>query len=288
MSRTPPLPAHETKNETALHYPVLPTSLVLKLKQSDKTQNTTGSTLWLGAQILALYLFDMYGSKKRPLDGGSRPKAIDLGAGVGLTAHVMAMLGFDVVATDLNVVIDAVLRQNVEDNLDRVKGWGNGGEVGGVARGCGDVEVRELDWLVQPEDWDWDSVESITGPELQSEEMGRPKKGGDIGPPFNLVVTADTLYHQDLVAPLLRTIKSISIQSRKGRKYPPVYVALERRDPEVIEHALELAKRERFDCKKVPDGKIVKCLESVEYKWEKEDWEGVEIWKWTFKGEGQN
>lgn len=288
MPQAPPLPAHETKNETVLHYPILPTPLVLELRQSDTAQNTTGSTLWLGAQILALYLFDVYGSKSRPhalAEGSKRPKAIDLGAGVGLTAHVMAMLGFDVVATDLKVVIDAVLRQNIKNNLDRVKAWGGGTGVGGTAQGCGDVKVRELDWLVKPEEWDWDGAESIAPKQdpLLKETLDS-EIDDNISPPFDLIVTADTLYHQDLVAPLLRTIKTISIQSKKGKKFPPVFVALERRDPEVIECALELAKEEGFDCKKVPNGKIRKCLDTGGFKWEKEDWEGVELWRWVFKG----
>lgn len=280
MSHAPPLPAHATKNEPILYYPVLPTSLVLELKQSDTTQNTTGSTLWLGAQILAVYLFDLYGSKPAA-ERSRRPRAIDLGAGVGLTTHVMTMLGFDVVATDLKVVMDAVLRRNIEDNSGRIKAWGDGAGAGGVAKGCGDAKVRQLDWFVDPDEWDWSGAQSIA----PREELQGHKTDDDIDPPFDLIVTADTLYRQDLVAPLLRTIKAISMQSRKGKRFPPVFVALERRDPEVIEQALELAKKERFDCKKVPDGKVRKCLDAVGFGWDKEDWEGVEIWRWTFKGE---
>lgn len=279
-----PLPAHETKNEPVLYYPVLPTSLVLALKQSDTTHNTTGSTLWLGAQILALYLFDLYGSKPRPVaptEGSRRPRAIDLGAGVGLTAHVMAMLGFDVVATDLMVVMDTVLRRNIEDNQGRVKAWGDGAEVGGVAKGCGDVRVRELDWFVHPDEWDWSGARSIA----PREELEEPEMDDCTSPPFDLIVTADTLYHQDLVVPLLRAIRAISIQSRRGGKFPPVFVALERRDSEVIKQALELAKKERFHCKKVPDGKVRKCLDVAGFKWEREDWEDIEIWRWVFRGE---
>lgn len=276
-----PLPAHETKNEAILYYPVLPTSLVLALKQSDAAQNTTGSTLWLGAQILAVYLFDVYGSKPRRPTTPPRPRAIDLGAGVGLTAHVMAMLGFDVIATDLSVVMDAVLTRNVEDNSDRVKAWGDAVEAGGVAEGCGRVEARELDWFVDPDEWDWSGARSIAPREGSLES----RTDSSAGPPFDLIVTADTLYCQDLIAPLVRTIKAISIQSRKGKRFPPVFVALERRDPEVIKQALELAKKEGFDCKRIPNGKVRKCLDAVGFRWEKEDWEGVEIWIWRFKGE---
>lgn len=190
----------------------------------------------------------------------------------------MTMLGFDVVATDLKVVIDTVLGPNMEGNSGCVKAWGDGAEVGGVAEGCGDATVRELDWFVDPDEWDWSGARSIAPRE-------GPKTDNNISPSFDLIVTADTLYRQDLVAPLLRTIKAISIQSRKGKGFPPVFVALERRDPEVIEQALELAKEEGFGCKKIPDGKVRKCLDAVGFKWDKEDWEGVEIWRWIYKGE---
>lgn len=231
---------------------------------------------------MSLYLFDVYGSKSRAAEPGKpRPKAIDLGAGVGLTAHVMAMLGFDVVATDLKVVIDAVLRENIGGNGDHVKTWGKETLTGGVAKGCGIVGVKELDWLVEPSEWDWSGVTSIA----PRDELGESGAEDTISPPFDLIVTADTLYHQDLVFPLLRAIKALSIQSKVGKKCPPVLVALERRDPEVIRYALNLAKEEKFECKKVPDGKLKKCLDAAGMKWSKVDWDGVEIWRWTFRSE---
>ncbi|KAI5847101.1 hypothetical protein DFP73DRAFT_544201 [Morchella snyderi] len=261
-----PLPAHETKHEPLLHYPVLPTPLVLDLTQSDTTQTTTGSTLWLGAQVLAVYLLELYGTGSKPLRNTKRLRAIDLGAGVGLTANVLAMLGFEVVATDLRVVVDAVLAGNVRANEERVRTWGGGG-----------VAVRELDWFVVPEEWNWGGDVSIAPPRDTATNTN------GISPCFDVVVTADTLYVKELVAPLVRTMKALSVTSKKGRRCPPVFVALERRDPEVIEYALDLAKKEGFDCRRIPDARLTNCLESSGVKWEKEDWDGVEIWKWILK-----
>lgn len=265
-----PLPAHETKHEPLLHYPVLPTPLVLDLTQSDTSQTTTGSTLWLGAQVLAVYLLELYGAGSKPPPRNTKQlRAIDLGAGVGLTPNVLAMLGFEVVATDLGVVVDAVLAGNIRANEERVRAWGGGG-----------VVVRELDWFVAPEEWDWGREISIAPPRgirVTTEDCN------GISPYFDVVVTADTLYVKELVAPLVRTMKALSVTSKKGRRCPPVFVALERRDPEVIDYALDLAKKEGFDCRRIPDARLTKCLESAGVKWEKEDWDGVEIWKLTLK-----
>lgn len=76
------LPAHQTKHLSVLEHPIrsLPT---FSLRQSNDGA-TTGSGLWLGAQVLAAYLLHTH----RPQKQGARPRAIELGAGVGLTGSV--------------------------------------------------------------------------------------------------------------------------------------------------------------------------------------------------------
>lgn len=265
----PPLPAHKTKHEPILQYPVLPTSLVLSLAQSDTAQDTTGTTLWLGAQVLAAYLSDTYACRPRRTPA---PRAVDLGAGVGLTAHVLAALGFDVAATDVRGVVHTVLRRNVAENARCVR----------ECAGAGVVEARELDWTVPPDQWDWNGTGAVAPP--SPSPSPQPGLGIGIGPPFDLVVTADTLYRRDLVAPLVRTLRAVSVQSRSGRGFPPVFVALERRDPDVIALALQLAAREGFACRRVPHARVGKCMRAAGLRWEKEDWEGVEVWRWLLTG----
>lgn len=179
--------------------------------------------------------------------------AVELGAGVGLASLVLARLGFCVIATDLGVVVRGVLGGNVERNR---------AEVGGGGR----VEVRELDWRTYPK---------------EEEEEGEMAE-------VELIVTADTVYERESVAPLVKTMKKISRASRKkrdGGKCPLVLVSIEVRDQSVVEHALEMAREEGFECKRVSGGRIKKCMDSCGVKWEREDWAGVQIWRLRYKGD---
>ena len=76
------LPAHETKHIPALKYTLL--GHTFHLAQSDDGRSN-GTALWLGAQVLSLYLVCHL---KPPLPGHRRPRAVELGSGVGLTACV--------------------------------------------------------------------------------------------------------------------------------------------------------------------------------------------------------
>ena len=73
-----PLPAHRTKHIPSLAYPPF------VLAQSDDG-HSNGTALWLGAQILSPYLVCRL---KPPLPQQRRPRAVELGSGVGLTACV--------------------------------------------------------------------------------------------------------------------------------------------------------------------------------------------------------
>lgn len=76
------LPAHRTKHIPSLPYPHL--GLSFQLTQSDDGRSN-GTALWLGAQILSAYLACHY---KLPAQTQRRPRAVELGSGVGLTAYV--------------------------------------------------------------------------------------------------------------------------------------------------------------------------------------------------------
>lgn len=52
----------------------------------------------------------------------------------------------------------------------------------------------------------------------------------------------------------------------------------------LIDHALSDARtRWNFATERIPHKKLAKALDKADVNWEKEDWEGVEIWKLTFK-----
>lgn len=73
-----PLPAHQTKHLPSIDYS-LPSGQVVQLKQAISLENdSTGRTLWLGAQVLAVYLNELLGAT-----GNRRKTCIDLGSGTG-------------------------------------------------------------------------------------------------------------------------------------------------------------------------------------------------------------
>ena len=103
---TKALPAYDTKNEPLIKIPVKTKSgetVDVELQQSDKFSDTTGTTLWLGAQVsqpvvldvnadvlkqvLSAYLASLSGRKLK-----SKQKAIDLGAGIGELAAVETLI----------------------------------------------------------------------------------------------------------------------------------------------------------------------------------------------------
>jgi protein N-lysine methyltransferase METTL21D len=80
-------PAHRTKHLPRVQYAL--NRAVFDIDQRDDSGHTTGSTVWLGAQCLALYLADSLAhAGPRGSDPARRPRAIELGSGLGLTACV--------------------------------------------------------------------------------------------------------------------------------------------------------------------------------------------------------
>jgi len=81
MEHRSPLPAHHTKNIRILNYPF--TTSTFHLGQVDDGI-TNGTALWLGAQCLSLYLAATHNRFRSSI--GTRPRAVELGSGIGLTA----------------------------------------------------------------------------------------------------------------------------------------------------------------------------------------------------------
>lgn len=281
MDTLSPRPAHRTKHLALLRYPFRNT--VFDLAQSNNGL-TNGTALWLGAQCLSLYLADALRLKA---PSGRRLRAIELGSGVGLSAcvvpellcllsHVLLRLalcstGWDVLATDLPDVISGVLESNIARNASH------------LPVGSGNVQVRALDWTVPPEQWVWDHgtfIGLLGGP-----QRPQPDHIETFGPPFDLIISSDTLYAADIVHPLFRTLHALSTLSVKtGHRPTPAYLAIERRDPALIDRALtDAVTTWGFATERVPHRKVAKALEKGGAKWDKDDWDGVEIWKLTLK-----
>ena len=154
----------------------------------------------------------------------------------------------------------------------------------GIA-GASPISVRALDWMAplpSPSSL-WDGGGGGGGEEEEEEEEEK----------VEVIVTADTFYKQDLVRPLVITIKALCIASarcarggsgKEGKRFPLVLVAVEVRDRGLLECALEAAAREGFECRRVGDGRVRRGLEAAGVRWAREEWDGGEVWRWVFKG----
>lgn len=177
----------------------------------------------------------------------------------------MASLGWNVIATDIPDVISSVLDKNIRNNRAQLSGT---------------VHVRELDWTVPPDKWVWSDglvIASQFPPSAPLDDEHSLKL------PFQLIFSADTVYKEALIEPLLRTLHGlsmISVIASKSLRGPPILICIERRDPLVVDRLLLEAKQIwNFDVERVSLRKIAKALEKGGVQWEKNEWDSIEIWK---------
>ncbi|KAI5810885.1 hypothetical protein DFH27DRAFT_475724 [Peziza echinospora] len=282
------LSASETKGLAVVRFPLRPGALTtrdLHLAQRTRTHEaTTGTTLWLSSQVVALYLADTYAHRhKQP----GQLRAIDLGAGIGATALVLASLGINVIATDLPVVINSVLQQNIENNI-------YSSSASAQSSAAATIDVKVLDWRAPPEEWRWD----VSGWISQANQVHDGTKidshnvQAGIRPPFDLIISSDTVYEKTLVEPLVQTLHALCMLSCRKLKsatsekkvYPMVLLSLERRDYDVVNHALNVAKTYGFSCTMVPRQKLLEQQHASDAVGKGRgggmgEWDGVEIWK---------
>jgi len=179
-----------------------------------------------------------------------------------LSSLALASLGWDVLATDVPHVIQSVLKNNVTSNLSA------------LPLNSGTVQVRELDWFVSPANWSWDhkSIISHSSP-LAPSSTPSPTL---LCPPFDLIISADTVYASELIEPFLRTLYTLSTLSTR----PPIYLCVERRDPLLLDRLLAEAKEKwNFTVERIPHKKLARSLAKSGVHWENSDWDGVELWK---------
>jgi protein N-lysine methyltransferase METTL21D len=172
-----------------------------------------------------------------------------------------------VIATDVPDVISTVLNVNISNNLPN------------LPPASGRIQVRELDWTISPDKWTWDDQHIIASSRIQSSSSHQVEDL--LKPPFDFIITSDTLYHPDLVQPLFRSIHALSIASSSlTSRSPVVYLCVERRDPTLIDRAfLEARETWGFKTERIAHKKLVKVIEKADIKWDKEDWEDIEVWK---------
>ena len=79
--------------------------------------------------------------------------------GAGLTSITLALLGFDGLSTDLPVLVDGILSENIARNAR-------------VLSEAGSISASALDWTTDSESWAWPSAA--------------------FSPPFDLIVSSDS------------------------------------------------------------------------------------------------
>lgn len=142
----------------------------------------------------------------------------------------------------------------------------------------GHIDVRELDWTVCPDLWNWNHT-SVTA----SSALPQVENNDFVNPPFDLICSADTVYIPSLVEPLLRTLHALCTLSLSSGRVPPIYLCVERRDPTVIDRVLSDATNIwGFTVDRVPHRKLVKAMDKAGIDWDRNEWDDIEIWKFTF------
>jgi len=147
-----------------------------------------------------------------------------------------------VLATDIQLVYDAVLAKNIASNVHNISEPAT-------------VISRVIDWT-------------------------EPLPDVFLDPPPSLIFTSDTIYATQLVTPLLRTLHTASLPARA-----PCYVCLERRDPALVDAALNEARQVwAFTVSRIPHKKLVQALRRggvTDEALAAGDWDDLEIWKLT-------
>lgn len=176
-------------------------------------------------------------------------------------------------ATDVPAIADGLLRENLTarppptTELEQPK-----------------LEARALDWFAEPSTWDFERASVTPRPEASSAPNASPPL---LRPPFDLITTTDSIYDSALSQPLLRTLHALSTppHSPSRSSGPPIFVALEVRDPQLIDSFLESARSDwGFRCSRVENGRLEKLLGEGGVGWKSDDWDGVQVWKLVWKG----
>jgi hypothetical protein len=177
-------------------------------------------------------------------------------------------LGWDVLATDTAHTISSVLSPNIASNYPCPSSGGT-------------IQIRELDWLVPPESWDWTNPIAVASTSSStSSSVTRADDPTVLRPPFDLIISSDTIYVVELVQPFFRALHAAVTASGS----PSVYLCIECRDSALVDRALTEAKDVwGFTVTHVAHRRVSKAMEKGGLKWKKEDWDGVEIWRLKLK-----
>lgn len=158
--------------QSSLHLRLEACGQRISISQSPSSMTTpgvTGAVMWDSGIVLAKFLEHAVDSGSLLLQG---KKIVELGSGCGLVGCIAALLGAQVILTDLPDRL-RLLRKNVETNV-----------ITGGRGAQGSASVRELTWGDDPD------------PDL-------------IDPPPDYVIASDVIYSEGAVEDLLDTLKQL-------------------------------------------------------------------------------
>ncbi|TIA99932.1 hypothetical protein E3P96_02770 [Wallemia ichthyophaga] len=249
-------PAYEIKEEKLINHSL--GDRTLHISQDLKGDDTTGSTLWLSAQLLSAYI-EQSGIKDR-LKNDKR-RCLELGSGVGLVGLALANnKSNEVLLTDVSKVVDRVLLRNVKSN------------------DYSNTQVGVLDWSTEPEAIDWKAIRCfirISDMQWLTERRQIDRGEHVLRPPFDLIVTTDTLYERTLTPQLLKHISYHLNQSGHSK----ALIGLERRDSALIDEALSMITGMGLKLQQIPQQSLSKAVRD-EYGWQDDEiWSGCELYK---------
>ena len=164
--------------------------LIVKERSNDLEEDGTGLNIWDGAILLANYL------ELHP-DIVQGKRVLELGSGPGFVGIAAGFAGAsEVVLTDLPYCI-ALMKENMQRNV-----------IAARASGCQSMTCSVLDWY---------------SPTADSSQLGFA--AGEIP---DVILVADCVWLEELVAPLVRTIQAI-LQLCAAITAPRVIISYQRR-----------------------------------------------------------
>ena len=172
----------------------------LKVQEMSNQQNAgTGINVWDGALLLAYYL------ERRP-DLVESKRVLELGAGCGLVGLVAGCLGAqNVLLTDLPYTL-----QNMQANINRHRHlW--------TKAHCQQIHCQTCDWFHPPTIEELGAIMSSSSSTEEEEEDDDDRDPTDRSANNHswrpdVILVADCVWMQELVAPLLVTIRKLTQQ----------------------------------------------------------------------------
>ncbi|KAL3685490.1 hypothetical protein R1sor_003512 [Riccia sorocarpa] len=151
----------------------------LRIEQ-DNSSFEVGTSVWRGSLVLVRWLDRCVREKTGSAPELQGKRGIEVGAGCGAAGLGAALLGLNVLLTDIQAVMGA-LKRNVKRNV-AATALANAGKGGCSA---GKVKTAQLSW-------------------------GNAKQTAAVKPPFEIVIAADVVYVDSIVMPLINCLSDVS------------------------------------------------------------------------------